>query len=189
MNALFEAAQRLQSFCDSKEWANCFIGGLAVLRWGEPRLTKDADLTLITGFGLEESFIDALLESFPARIENAHNFALQYRTLLLSDPNGTPFDIALGGLPFEERTVQRSSEWFVDPRVPLRTCSAEDLIVHKAFANRDHDWIDVQGIIDRQGPQTLNWSLIRNELNDLLPLKEDSNILEKLEALRSNPPP
>lgn len=35
----------------------CFIGGLALLRWGEPRTTRDTNLTLLTGFGGEERFI------------------------------------------------------------------------------------------------------------------------------------
>jgi hypothetical protein len=58
---LFEAARELQVFCDSRCWRSCFIGGIAVLRWGEPRVTRDVDLTLLTGFGAEDIFIDALL--------------------------------------------------------------------------------------------------------------------------------
>lgn len=53
MNAVIRAAAELQSFCDAHRWRACFIGGLAVLRWGEPRETVDVDLTLLTGFGGE----------------------------------------------------------------------------------------------------------------------------------------
>jgi hypothetical protein len=45
-------------------------------------------------------------------------------------------DIALGAMPFEERTIERSSLAELVPSAILRTCSAEDLIVHKAFAGR-----------------------------------------------------
>ena len=55
MNAIFAAALDLQSFCDKHGWRCCFIGGLAVQRWGEPRMTRDADLTLLTGFGSEDA--------------------------------------------------------------------------------------------------------------------------------------
>jgi hypothetical protein len=58
---LFETASQLQLLCDRQGWRSCFIGGIAVLRWGEPRVTRDVDLTLLTGFGAEDSFIDALL--------------------------------------------------------------------------------------------------------------------------------
>jgi hypothetical protein len=54
MNDLFEVARQLQEFCDSRGWRSCFIGGLAVQRWGEPRVTRDADLTVLAGFGHEE---------------------------------------------------------------------------------------------------------------------------------------
>jgi len=50
---LFEAARQLQVFCDGQGWRSCFIGGLAVQRWGEPRVTLDADLTVLAGLGGE----------------------------------------------------------------------------------------------------------------------------------------
>jgi hypothetical protein len=34
--------------------------------------------------------------------------------------------------------------------VPLHTCSAEDLIVLRAFADRSKDWVDIEGVIIRQ---------------------------------------
>lgn len=46
MNALIRAAADLQSVCEQHGWKFCFIGGLAVQRWGEPRETIDVDLTL-----------------------------------------------------------------------------------------------------------------------------------------------
>jgi len=33
---LFEIARHLQTFCDEKGWQSCFIGGIAVQRWGQP---------------------------------------------------------------------------------------------------------------------------------------------------------
>jgi hypothetical protein len=63
VNALIRAAADLQAVCEANQWRFCFIGGLAVLRWGEPRETIDVDLTLITGFGRERAFASVLLES------------------------------------------------------------------------------------------------------------------------------
>ena len=51
-------ARRLRHRLDARRRG----GGLAVQRWGEPRLTRDADLTLLTGFGKEARFASALLE-------------------------------------------------------------------------------------------------------------------------------
>ena len=43
MKGLLQAAVQLQSFFLNYDWPFCFIGGLAVLRWGEPRLTQDVN--------------------------------------------------------------------------------------------------------------------------------------------------
>jgi hypothetical protein len=39
------AAEQVQQLCQQHGWRFCFIGGVAVQRWGEPRLTQDVDLT------------------------------------------------------------------------------------------------------------------------------------------------
>src|SRR5512141_2545178 len=58
VNPIFAAALEVQGFCADRELAFCFIGGLALQRWGEPRLTQDVDLTVISGFGREGEYID-----------------------------------------------------------------------------------------------------------------------------------
>lgn len=103
-------------------------------RWGDPRATQDVDLTLLTGFGREEDFISKLVAHFRPRRPDATQFALKSRVLLLFASNDVPIDIALGGLPFEERTIERSSLWQIRPGAKIVTCSAEDLVVQKAFA-------------------------------------------------------
>ena len=51
-NDVLDAALRLQEFCRARDWRFCFIGGLAVQKWGEPRVTDDVDLTLLPGRAL-----------------------------------------------------------------------------------------------------------------------------------------
>ena len=171
MNPIFAAANELQVACSTARLKFCFIGGLAVQRWGEPRMTRDVDMTLLTGFGAEEQFIDQLLQLFDGRLADAKAFALQNRVLLLKAKNGVPLDVSLGAMPFEERTIERSSLFQVATGIRLRTCSAEDLVIHKVFAGRDKDWADVRGIVDRQ--PALNTDVIWDELLPLLELRED----------------
>ncbi|MBU3666230.1 MAG: nucleotidyl transferase AbiEii/AbiGii toxin family protein [Chthoniobacterales bacterium] len=178
------AASELVSFCRERDWPSCLIGGLAVQRWGEPRFTRDADLTLLTGFGSESVFIDELVGNFAPRRADAAEFAQRARVVLLKAGNGVDLDVALGALPFEERSVKRSSDYAFRESCVLPTCSAEDLIVHKVFAGRDRDWADVRGVLSRQGKQ-LDLSLIRKELCPLLEAKEDSESMEKFERLAS----
>jgi hypothetical protein len=160
----------------------CFIGGLAVQRWGEPRLTVDADATVLSGFTHDERIVDALLNRFRARGTDAREFALDHRVLLLQASDGTRLDVSLGALPFEDRLIGRSSLWKYRDDLRLRTCSADDLIVLKAFAGRDRDWLDVDGILVRQG-QTLDSGLILRELGPLVELKEDEAAIPRLERM------
>ena len=183
MNALIRAAADLQAVCETYQWRFCFIGGLAVLRWGEPRETVDVDLTLITGFGREGEFVSVLTRAFQPRIDDAAEFAQVNRVLLLRAESGVGLDIALGGLPFEELAVARSTVFTYPPDIPLRTCSAEDLIVLKAFADRPKDWMDIEGVIVRQSPG-LDWSYVRAQLAPLAELKETPDLLDRLERTR-----
>ena len=59
MRELFKTAGGVQAFCREHGWEFCFIGGLAVWRWGKPRFTQDVDLTLLAGFRDEEKIVDA----------------------------------------------------------------------------------------------------------------------------------
>jgi hypothetical protein len=183
VNPVFEGALEIAEFCRSRQWRFCFIGGLAVLRWGEPRLTRDADLTLLTGFGGEAPYVNELVAQFSGRLDDTAGFALRSRVVLLRASNGTPLDIALGALPFEERTVVRASAFDITEGQSLLTCSAEDLVVHKTFAGRDRDWLDLEGVLVRQSA-TLDWKLILDEVRPLLELKDDRLAEVRLLALR-----
>lgn len=182
MNDLFVAAVEVERIIRTAGFGFCFIGGLAVQRWGQPRMTADLDLTVITGFGGEEPYVDALLAELAGRIEDAREFALRHRTLLLKASNGVQVDVALGAMPFEEHAVARASRFQLGEAGSVTTCSAEDLLVHKAFAGRDKDWLDVRGIVARQGPR-LDRAQIWFELLPLLELKEDVETEDRLRKL------
>jgi len=183
MTRLIQLAAELQRLLDAASWKNCLIGGLVLQRWGEPRLTKDVDMTVLTGFGGEERVVDLLLAKFAGRRPDVREFALQNRVLLIQSQDGIGMDIALGALPFEERVMERASEFDFLPECRLRTCSAEDFVVMKAFADRDRDWLDVETVLIRQG-ENLNWKQIAIELKQLSDLKEAPEIPIRLEKLR-----
>lgn len=181
-NRLLAAAAEIQRFCTSAGWKFCFIGGVAVQHWGEPRLTRDADLTVFTGVGDEPRYVDALLSSFAARMEGMRDFALRHRVVLLRASNGIPLDVSLGALDFESAAVERSEIVEIADGVRLRLCSADALIVFKVFAGRPQDWLDVEGIVAKSGGR-VDWPSVRTELRTLLALKEDSESLPRLEVL------
>ncbi len=182
IGAVGVAALQLQDFCEAEKWRFCFISGLAVLAWAHPRSTIDADITLLAGFGGEEPYVDRLLGRFPPRMPDAREFALRHRVLLLRSDNNIALDVGLGGLPFEENAIRRSVVKEVMEGCSLRVCSAEDLIVHKAFASRDQDWADVDSTLMRQGGN-LDVRQILDELAPLIELKEEPEIMAKLKLL------
>jgi hypothetical protein len=179
---LLLAAVRVQSLLLECGWRFCFIGGIAVQRWGNPRFTRDIDLTLLTGFGTEERFVDSLLQTLLPRRQDAREFALRHRVLLARTSEGIDVDVALGALPFEERTITRASPWEIRNGVALTTCSAEDLLTHKVFAGRGVDWGDAEQVLIRQHRQ-LDLTQVRAELAPLLELKGQPEAMTKLDAL------
>ena len=157
---------------------------MALQRWGEPRVTRDVDLTLLCPFGAEAAAADRLLAKFKPRNEGARELALQRRVLILWSAEGIGMDVAFGGLPFEERCVNRASDWKLAPGIVLHTCSAEDLVILKAFAGRPRDWIDIETVLVRQR-RSLDWRLIIRELKPLLEIREAPESLAQLQQLRS----
>jgi hypothetical protein len=87
-----------------------------------------------------------------------------------------------GGLPFEKNCIDRASRWVFADGSYLLTCSAEDLIVHKAFADRPLDWVDIERVIMRQGT-ALNTRQILRELRPLAELQEQPDLVTRLQDL------
>lgn len=81
MNDLLAAAAEVQKFCEAEKWKLCLIGGLAVVRWGRPRTTRDVDISLLTEWGDEERYVDRLLQRFSGRVDDPKQFALRARVL------------------------------------------------------------------------------------------------------------
>lgn len=184
MIALFREAYALQQFVTGRGWPFCFIGGVALQHWGEPRVTRDLDLTVFTGFGGEAPVVDGLLAQYPGRRADARDFALRHRVLLLATPAGIPVDVALGSLPFEADMIARATDVEFEPAVALRICSAEDLLVLKAFADRLQDRADLAGIARRRG-RVLDWDAVLARLAPLAETKGDPGILQAVKDLRA----
>ena len=178
MNGLFGAAAEVQSVVEGTGAPFCFIGGLALLRWAEPRLTRDVDLVIVTGFGGESPVVDHLLNALSARVPDAREFAARARVVLLQTSSGVGVDVSLVALPFEERAAERATLWDVGDGIQLRTCTAADLIVLKVFAGRPQDWVDVGSLLDRQRTH-LNVTAVVDELRPLLEMKDQSADLDR----------
>jgi hypothetical protein len=152
---LFAAAAQVESACRGAKLAHCFIGGVAVIRWGAPRVTRDLDVAVLARFGGEAPIIEKLLAEFAPRLPEAKKSAQENRVLLLKTTEGIEIDVSLAARPFEEEMIHRATPYEPVRGVSITTCSAEDLLVMKSFAARPRDWSDVESIVLRQ--RRLDW--------------------------------
>lgn len=141
-------------------------------------------VTLLTGFGSEQSFVEALLAQYPARTAQPLDFAHRNRVLLLQTPEGIGLDASLAALPFEELAISRASDFTFSPGLSIRTCSAEDLLVLKLFASRPMDLRDAETVALRQRGQ-LDWDYVEEQLRPLAEFKDYAAIIENLMRLRT----
>lgn len=180
MTLLLEAAAEVTRWLEEEKIPACIIGGLAVERWGEPGLTRD--VKILATYGDEDPIIDKCLKKFAARNADARAFALDYRVLLLTASNGVELDLALGASGFEIGSIDRSSPYEFATGSVMRTCSAEDLIIHKAVSGQPRDHVDIEGVVYRHW-RALDVEHIRRWLAIFEQLKEDSTLLATFERM------
>jgi hypothetical protein len=139
------------------------------------------DITLLTGLGEEERYISGILNRFVSRIQNAYQFALTHRVVLIKASNGRDVDISLGALPIDHPPPPPPHLLEFAPGLCLPCCTAEDLFIMKAFAGRPRDWLDAESIVVRQ--RQLDHEYILKHLSELCELKEAPDHLEHAKDL------
>lgn len=124
------------------------IGGQAVLLYGEPRLTRDIDVTL----GVNTDRIDSLLAVIQELLlkplpEDIRSFVSQTMVLpALDETTGIRVDFIFSFTPYEAEAIKRAEKvTILDQGVCF--ASAEDIIIHKIFAGRPRDLEDVRSIL------------------------------------------
>lgn len=180
MNPQFKAAWALHKFLSARRIRYAIIGGIAVQRWGRPRLTADVDLTILLTPGEERRALEELVAAFEGRRSDAVEFALRHRILLLHVPGAADVDVSLGLPGYEDEVVERAVEYDLGGGRKVRLCSAEDLIIHKAIAGRPQDLMDIEGVILRQG-ERLDVGYIRRWLRTFSDLLETDEVIQRFE--------
>lgn len=146
---MFEALlQQIARGLDSLGIPYMLIGGQAVLVYGEPRLTRDVDVTLGAGPEKLPSILAWVRETgWQVLAESPADFVA--RTLVLpclESASGIRVDLIFGFSPYERQAIARARTITVG-QTPVRFASAEDLVVHKLVAGRPRDIEDVRSIV------------------------------------------
>jgi predicted nucleotidyltransferase len=124
------------------------FGGQAVLVYGEPRLTRDIDVTLGVDPGELARVMDAVeLLGLRVLTDNAAEFVTETLVLPAIDPEtGIRVDFVFSLSQFERAAIERSGPIDVEG-VGVQFISLEDLIVMKLVAGRPRDLEDVAAIL------------------------------------------
>lgn len=175
-----EAAAEVAGFLEAQGIPYAIIGGLALQRWGEPRLTRDVDVVVLVGEERFQGFVDDVLERFAPRILDARAFAFRHRVLLVRTGEGIPVDISLGIPGYEEEALGRTQLLELPSGALVRILGPEDLVIHKCVAGRPRDVEDVEAVLIRQRLR-LDLDLVRRWLEAFGPLVETHDPLALFE--------
>lgn len=124
------------------------IGGQAVLVYGEPRLTKDIDITI----GLDPAEKGRIIEFVKSNdlsilVQNIEQFIDETFVLPCdSKKHKLRVDFILSNSEYEMRAFKRVNEIEIDG-YKVKFASVEDLIIHKIIAGRPRDIEDIKVIV------------------------------------------
>jgi len=123
------------------------IGGQAVLLYGEPRLTKDIDVTLGADLTRLQDVLSAVRDMKLTPLVDPETFTHETMVLPCSDPEtGIRVDMILSFSPFEQLAISRARIVHIG-ETDVRFASLEDLLVHKLIAGRARDLEDARVVL------------------------------------------
>lgn len=148
------------------------IGGQAILLYGEPRLTRDIDITI----GVNTDYLDKLLSitrelnlrPIPKDIES---FVTQTMVLpAIDESTGIRVDFIFSFTPYETEAIRRAKEVVILGQ-GVSFATPEDVIIHKIFAGRPRDREDVRRVVVKN--PAIDYGYIRKWLKEFDLATED----------------
>ncbi len=124
------------------------IGGQAVLLYGEPRLTKDIDITL----GIDISELDRVMKvvaglKLNILVDKVDDFVKKTMVLPVIDKKyGIRVDFIFSFSPYEKEAIKRAQDVKFD-KTTVRFASLEDVVIHKVISGRARDIEDIKAIL------------------------------------------
>lgn len=145
-----EVLQRVARVLDAARMPYMIIGGQAVLVHGEPRLTKDIDVTL--GVALDRlGEVLRLVEAAGLQpLVDPETFVRETMVLPCTDTaSRVRVDLVFSESGFERDAIRRAATVRIGA-VDVRVICPEDLVVQKVVAGRPRDLEDVRSLLARQ---------------------------------------
>lgn len=156
------------------------IGGQAVLLYGDPRLTRDIDVTLGVDVDQQAQIVDVVKNMGLTPLVTPETFTTQTMVLPCHEPSsGIRVDFIFSFTPYERQAIDRAVSVAIR-NAQVRFASAEDLIIHKMLAGRPRDDEDITGILLKQ--RRLDLAYIRHWLGQFAPAA-DHPLVDRFETL------
>ena len=123
------------------------IGGQAVLLYGEPRLTKDIDVTLGATLDRLPEVVELVRSAGLEPLVDPEQFTRETMVLPCRDP-GTEVrvDLIFSFSPYGRQAMEHARLVELSG-AQVRFASLEDVIIHKVIASRPRDMEDVKGML------------------------------------------
>ena len=123
-------------------------GGQAVLLYGEPRLTRDIDVTLGTDPSRLREVLDWVESNgWRVLVETPADFVGRTMVLPCLDPaTGIRIDLVFSFSLYEQQALKRARRVSMG-KAEVCFASLEDLIIHKIIAGRPRDLEDVRNVL------------------------------------------
>jgi len=135
-------------FLEQQGYHYAIIGGLANQLWGRARFTYDIDIKVLVP-DTDYATVGSVLRS--AFSERARPHTPENPLIVDVKIGAVAVDFLLAIPGYEENIITRANQRDIDG-LQAWICSAEDLIIQKAAANRSRDWDDIEGIlVEQQG--------------------------------------
>jgi predicted nucleotidyltransferase len=124
------------------------IGGQAVLLYGEPRLTRDIDITLGIGVdGLDRIKKITKAIGLKSLVDKEKEFVERNMVLpTLDKKSGIRVDFIFSFSLYEREAIERAKDIKLG-NSKVRFASLEDVVIHKVIAGRARDLEDVKSIL------------------------------------------
>jgi len=158
------------------------VGGQAVLLYGEPRLTRDIDITLgvdVDHLGEVLAVVQELnLKPLPKEIESFVRETMVLPTL--DEHTGIRVDFIFSYTPYETGAIKRAKKVKIMGQ-EVNFASPEDLIIHKIFAGRPRDIEDVRTVLLKN--PDINLQYLRGWLKEFDESSEEKDFLKTFEGI------
>ncbi len=174
--------RQVVQFLDQHHIPYMLIGGIANAMWGQVRATRDADFKVGIGDRSISEFKQLVTRQFPERQTAVPPQLQPPHVIHVWAAPGIAVDFFISIFDYEQQAIERAVKTMIEG-VPTRICTADDLIIHKAVANREQDWIDIEGVLIRQGSK-LNQPYIIRWLQQFAEGLENPEILTRYQQLR-----